>query len=251
MSTENISNVEMEKDVSKILQVLGELNTESDQKIGWSTFIWPETDSSKVMIWFVAVPFILAFSLGASSRWITLPELAKLIGLLLIVICLLGIIVGFSMMVLESRKDLQRIIKNPLVFRIGNIEKNSIASLKFSEKLENIRPKAIEVVLKQVTQERSSFERTIGLLVGAVEKVGIIPGILALVYSIQRLLGTTNMDIDFVYFLQISLIGIYLVAFYAYPYITRLDKYISFLETSKELRSDETKQGTSSANLAA
>jgi hypothetical protein len=90
--------------------------------------------------------------------------------------------------------------------------------------LERCSRYGLENVLLEVKAEREFFERRIGLYVGAIEKVGIIPGLLALP-SIFK-----DANWNWVTTVAVAMPFIYVAALRGHAYVIRLDRNVKLLE---------------------
>ena len=84
--------------------------------------------------------------------------------------------------------------------------------------------------------EADRLEKRIGALVGAMEKLGLFPAIIALYIACAKTLGSTNFT-DIPYLLLGFVAGIYLAAFSAVNIIGRLRAYSFIIEIAEDLSS--------------
>ena len=105
---------------------------------------------------------------------------------LILLIVTLGYIVLLISAVIEEIQDLAQFAKNPLSRTLRLLERNCIEDVKLIENMLSCNPISVEYVCKQLTAERLAFERRVGVLVGALEKVGIIPGLATLIFCLVK-----------------------------------------------------------------
>jgi len=84
-------------------------------------------------------------------------------------------------------------------------------------------------VLVELKNQRLSLERRTGLLVGALEKVGIIPGIVALI-AIYIRPELNKFPAVWVQSIAFGILAMYFMGAAAHVFMVRLDRYIMLLE---------------------
>jgi len=100
----------------------------------------------------------------------------------------------------------------------------------------------LQYVLVELKAERGAWERRVGVLIGAQEKIGMIPGLIALIAALSRLQGDPlpSWVVGVVYALPV----LYFFGLCSHILMTKLDRGIMLLEmvidTLKNKGSDET-----------
>ncbi|MDO6507031.1 hypothetical protein Q4506_09525 [Colwellia sp. 4_MG-2023] len=83
--------------------------------------------------------------------------------------------------------------------------------------------------------EADKLENRIGALVGALNKLGLFPALIALYIAIAKVFGSTNFT-DIPYLLLAFVAGLYLAAFSAVNIIGRLREYAFIIGIAEDLR---------------
>jgi RNAse (barnase) inhibitor barstar len=114
---------------------------------------------------------------GISTSWIP-------------VISLLALLIWYLCILAEPLLDAwvyRELIKSPFGVLLNNAKVAARCDLSLMRKLMPKPLEQVELLLLEVKAEKDSFERRISLFVGSIEKVGIVPGLLALAFSLSNL----------------------------------------------------------------
>ena len=100
----------------------------------------------------------------------------------------------------------------------------------------------LELALLEVKAERDFFERRISLVVGAIEKIGLAPGLFAALISLQNL----KPGQEWIYGLAYATPVLYIMGALAHFLVMRLDRMAKLLELAiarqKAVRVDQPRQ---------
>ena len=128
------------------------------------------------------------------------------------------------------RRQIEEVIKNPIVVPLWNADITATVDAKFLSILMRHPLEDIEFVLLEVRAEREFFERRVSLIVGAVEKIGmlgLIPGWLAAWKWFQTL---PNDPPSWVITLAYVIVIMYLLGWIAHFIMMRLDRMLKLLD---------------------
>jgi len=101
--------------------------------------------------------------------------------------------------------------------------------------LNDVQSEVICFANRHLITERESFERRIGVLVGALEKIGLIPGFATLYLAWVKLTEQkTSISID--PWMAGAVFCLYFFAVYFHFLFTRLDRYIATLDEIIKMR---------------
>lgn len=103
----------------------------------------------------------------------------------------------------------------------------------------------LQLGIMELKSERSNFAQRISLFSGPIEKLGVLPGLLALLVTIQNLGGQP----DWVHAIAYANILVFAMALFAHHYLTRYDRMIALSELALVQHEERTKAATRSANL--
>jgi hypothetical protein len=139
-----------------------------------NSFSSPENLAS---IWLPAFFFLLAVGLAFSYRWLQRPWV--IVGAYVTLIPMyVSIIVGQFISIWTEAKPLYR--KGYVGVIVGNAAKWGESDVQHVHALSQYQRHDIQYVLVELKAERAAWERRVGTLVGAQEKIGIIPGLVGL-----------------------------------------------------------------------
>jgi len=215
-------------EIEKIFDSLVKYNSKYDANISSlfpSIKQWP----GKLFYTFVIFPaalsiiFIIpAIYSGSSSLW-------KLSPLLSVALSYIGIVVCQVSLIFEQRKDLMDLARNASSVTLGAVRNECLKDLEVVESLLQYEKSSVDYVYKHLVVERQAFERRVGVLVGALEKIGIIPGIFTLLFAFWSKINLSPAP----YIVEGAAIGVlflYVMAFNFHFHFNRLDRYIGLFE---------------------
>ena len=225
------------KDIEKVFSVLKTQNSKHDTTVNWKSW----------KFWLVAIPFILSLIFALIIRWFV-PQLEKLLGrnvnvndwLLLITLVLVALTYVALVYVqvyedIKRRKESSETIQNPLTQTIMLAEESCVEGLSVAWDLQDIDKAAIDFVHEQLSLEREAVTSRIGSVIGALDKVGLLPGLITLYIGVQRINVPGLPAYVTQYLIPIIVSALYILfAFYTYPALRRLDRYLSFLDLARQ-----------------
>lgn len=125
------------------------------------------------------------------------------------------------------RKPVRMLLAHPFGILVRNAAATATVDLRYLPKLERKPLKLLEVIALEVRAEREFFERRISLVVGAIEKVGIAPGLLAAVLSLYKLPSDLA---DWALGIAYATPMLYFMGMIAHFMVMRLDRMTKLLE---------------------
>lgn len=225
------------EDVETVFRVLKDHDTQHNVEVNWKSIRNPLKWSWKIKA--VAIPFLLSFFSGLSSTVFPTSDWPLLLTLLFLLLTYIAIAVVQILMVAEEREAITGISRNPLSQTLALVKEHCVEGIEIASKLQNMDKLAISFVYEQLSRERLATTTRSGLIVGAVDKVGLIPGLLTLYVSGQKLFSGSPSFLT-QYIIPIAVAFLYIVfTLYFYPSLLRLDKYLTFLELVKDKTSQE------------
>ncbi|HAV1886635.1 TPA: hypothetical protein JG939_004213 [Enterobacter hormaechei subsp. xiangfangensis] len=87
----------------------------------------------------------------------------------------------------QERKSIKRFLMFPLSASVeGNIKKESIIDANFLPNFEALGKKALELGLMEIKHEREFLSKRVAMVVGPIDKLGILPGIISMIITISK-----------------------------------------------------------------
>lgn len=157
--------------------------------------------------------------------WFIRSEWLRYAAEIFLVLGYLVFILATLFFVVTSVPFLMELTRRPLEILFRNMQPSIEADLRFLPALMNCSSSDVENSLVQVKAEREFFERRVGLFVGAIDKVGIIPALLALTTVVKNISQWTWLT-TFVYAVPF----LYMFGIYCQFVIMRLDRKAKLLE---------------------
>lgn len=139
----------------------------------------------RLLIELSVIPFVLALIfLGidyvSNQPWLREPSLAALL------IAYFGAVSQPLITILIHRKAFFAPIRDPFAVLLGNAMQTTTIDMKYIARLQSKPVAMLELVYLEVKSEREYFEKRISILIGAIDKIGLVPGLLAAVLSFSN-----------------------------------------------------------------
>lgn len=181
---------------------------------------------NRLFIELTVFPFILSVILTAivyftEAAWLIY---SSIIGLL---IAYIGVLVYPLISAWFNRDLIRKNFKHPFGIILRNSAMTTAVDLKYMPYLEKKPLNLLEVVALEVKAEREFFERRISLVVGAIEKLGLAPGLLAVFLSLHKFPNDIN---PWIAALAYATPALYLFAVMAHYLAMRLDRMNKLLD---------------------
>ncbi len=109
------------------------------------------------------------------------------ISLLFLMISYIFIVAQPLFFVLIHKKTIKKIISNPFDVLLHNSKKCAVNDLRIIKSLRTKSKKELELLKLELIAEKNESEKRVSLLIGAIEKIGIFPGILALIVTVSKI----------------------------------------------------------------
>lgn len=196
---------------------------ESRSKVVKSKFI--ETPFGKIYLAYISSA---ALSVVIIIVWkLTQLVILKLLSLTFLLLSYIGCIYHPLVLIFYHRRSLSEFFKNPLYVIYENAKcKHQIDSqyLSYFMSKEN---QALELVHLELVAEKDAFEKRISLVVGAIKNVGLLPGVLALLLSLDKF---KNIELDWVLTIAYAVPLFYGFGVFGHILITKMSRHILLLE---------------------
>jgi len=170
--------------------------------------------------------YSLALLLYGGSHYLGYPALGSAAWLFLLLFYLSTFAMPFFVLWLY-RQPLRERIGNPSGTILAGASITATIDAKMLPMIMELPIDEIEIVHLEIKAEKERFERWILLLVGAIEKIGVFPGLLALFLSAQSLSDAVSPWIEGIAF---GIGALYLFGAYAQRHTMRLDRLLKVLD---------------------
>jgi hypothetical protein len=187
------------------------------------------------------LPFTLALLIVAGHKVLHGP-LAKVVGLYLLLISCVAALVTPLIDMFANRRVLKQFLKDPWVLAHENVLEASAFDSETVVSLQGIGVEELAFAKLETTVEREALERRTALLVGAVEKAGILPSIIGFCVIILKIGETTQSAAQtnslpwWMLALTYAAIGLQLLAIAVHMVVIRMDRHIKLLDFSTNHR---------------
>ncbi|MGI0120351.1 hypothetical protein [Zooshikella sp. RANM57] len=188
---------------------------------------------NRLFLFMVIIPFSIAILITIVRRSFNLDDWLIIPALAMLAISYLGLFIHPCLEVFIRRRSLCRVIKNPMNIILDNAKSCADVDVKL---LRYLRAKPIEHLnfLKiEINEEKLGIQKRVSLLVGAVEKMGLLPGILAMLVTISRL-GEDQPE--WVYAIAYATPLLHIFCVLVHQLISRLDRISSLIEHVVEVK---------------
>jgi hypothetical protein len=139
----------------------------------------------RMIFWLPAGSFLAASILAIASNWLDIKPLFQ-ISLTILVLSYLSILLSQTIILPIKFWAWLKHLVNPLGVIVDAVRKYAETDVQHVNDFYKYETDALKYVLVQLKAERAAWERRVGMLVGALEKVGVIPGLAALIAIYMR-----------------------------------------------------------------
>ncbi len=189
----------------------------------------PQT--KRIAVRYIIAPFLLAIIIGFGS-WLYEPdESLKLIILVLILIGYVGIVFVQFLEIYAERGFLKQIIRNPLALYTQSLIEKSACDVDFLIAIQSFSTHALRVAKVRLEVDQKAIMHRLGVIVGSLDKVGIIPGMFSL-----YLAAWSSSHQSFSVTAAVVIFFFFVMALAVHHTLPRLALYSGFIETELNRR---------------
>lgn len=188
-----------------------------------------EKNLNRLFIFAVVIPCSLSILLAMAGYFLGINyfKIAALAALLFGHLGLIGVpFVGIWF----YRKPIGVFIRNPLIPQQSNASTIYAVFEHFIPVLAERSKTELDLALASLRVERDALEKRTGLIVGAIEKVGVMPSMLSAVLALTKLISDNSAWTDLYVSVAYVLVGFYAIGVLAHASIIRLDKTMRLFE---------------------
>lgn len=175
----------------------------------------------------VSIFLILLSVLFALVYKVTEFDWFKFISLFSLVLFYVSYYLQPFILMYENRRAISKAISNPIVIQLENASIKMPVRRRYQEYLMSRKIEDLKFTLDLLENQRRDFEHRVSLLVGSIDKLGLTPGLLALIASWDKL---QNISYDWVLALAYIIPFLYAFAFYCRMTISKVESYTSLLK---------------------
>lgn len=182
--------------------------------------------TGRLFLELVVLPAGLSIVLGLAV-WTGIARWLAVVSLYALALSYLGIFAYSVIALWLHRRSAGRLVFNPFAALIDNARTTAEIDRRYLDRFSRETLDSLRFVLMEVRAERTFFERRLGLLVGSIERVGLLPGVLAVVLLVTRL-GSGQPD--WVYAIAYATPILYIIAAMSHFLLMRLQRVVELLQ---------------------
>ena len=199
----------------------------------------------RVFWWGIIAPNILAILLAALVALLSAPRWLLFCSISLLLLSYLAIFLYPLLGAWLYRGSIKAFCSAPFSRLLSfNVEPPMEVDMAHFPELVNLPPLPLQLGILELKSERASFEKRLSLLSGQVDKIGLIPGLLATLATIAKLGDQPS----WVYALAYATVPLFLFAFTVHMTLIRYDRMIALLELALQHQEKEAKDAAPKAS---
>lgn len=182
---------------------------------------------NRLFLELVIFPFCLAITIGLTRKFFDLDEWLIEPALAMLALSYIGIFLHFVISMTINRKFLIRGMSNPFYLLVDNAKSRSQVDVNLLHYLESKPIEQLKFLLLEINSENLAFQKRISLIIGAIEKIGLIPGFLATAVTLSKL---DSGHPEWVYALAYATPALHIFGVAMHHIIFRFERISSLLE---------------------
>jgi hypothetical protein len=140
--------------------------------------------------------------------------------------------------------EASKIFKKPTRHFLRPIAKSSAVDFELAESFHKFTEQQLHYAKERISLERSHMKARVGMLVGALEKVGIIPVLVTWILASYKYIANGTITFDKIDWLVYLLLGLYVVMLPILSFAHKLERYLLLVNTALEIKADKSNQET-------
>ena len=149
------------------------------------------------------------------------------ISVIILFIGYAGLLLSPIYLAFYHRKKLCKNVKNPLGVIINNAKQSHDLDSKYINYFVSKEKEALERVFLELNSEKESFATRVSLIIGAIEKVGLFPGVIAFFITLSKI---DNIEFDWVLTIAYAIPILYFMGVYSHFLINRMNRHIELIK---------------------
>ncbi len=193
-----------------------------------------DTNYQKVTFWIMVLCFVAALIVAASTK-IQLFYWQKPIALILVILCQLSALAYEASFILLGAK----VLKEPTKHFLEPITKTSAIDYSLATSFCRFDISHLEYANRRINLEIDQMKKRIALLVGAIEKVGIVPVTITWAFAVYKYVSKDELKFSQIDFMVYGLLKLYILAISMIFFVHKLERYSLLIETAASLKHSE------------
>ncbi|TMP41296.1 hypothetical protein CWB96_17900 [Pseudoalteromonas citrea] len=177
-----------------------------------------------------AVSVILAFIAKSGSG----DNHLRAAALILLLVAYFAAVIQPFLMIWIHRQDFINSVRSPMSLLMKNIERNTLVDSRLLSRLRDLPIGTLDIVLLELRSEKEFFEKRIALVVGTIEKFGLIPGIFAVLVALSNVKADKFLWLDALAYAVLFLYGFGVAAHHLAMRLERYSKVVELVLESKK-----------------
>lgn len=182
--------------------------------------------SRKILVRYMFFPFLIFLSFSAMVYFAGLSsEYFKFSLLLLLLFWYVALPTVQLMEIYADRTEFMQFFKNSNQVVIDGICQSTSADSTLVKAFQKHSIESLQLAKNRISAQQAAIETRVGALAGALDKVGIVPGLITLVIA-----AMSEQNENITLFITIVIFGVYVSAFNVHYSLPRLGFYAKLLE---------------------
>lgn len=194
-----------------------------------------QTKYEKYMFWGMFLSFLLALLVAIYANYFNTYfsiQGLKLWSLSLLTISLILVMIYEIVFIYRGFKNFKGMTQTFL----HPIAKSAVRNYEFSKSLIHFNKEELLYVSKTLSLELEQMKKRISMMIGLIDKVGIIPALVSLVFVIYKNANDIESIYDKFDWIAYGFIGIFIIGIIALSSIPKIEQYILLLDTAINLK---------------
>lgn len=197
----------------------------------------------KWMFWLMFIFFCIAILVALSTK-VQVFSWQKPVALILVLLAqITGIFYQLSF-VFEAFK----IFKTPTRHFLEPITESAVRDFNLAESFSRFSESQLYYAKERLSLESAHMKSRVNLLVGALDKVGIVPVLVAWLMASYKYIANGTIAFEQIDWLVYGLLGLYLVMLPILFFAHKLERYLLLVNTALEIKANKAMQPTANAS---
>lgn len=188
-------------------------------------------DSKRISTWYVIVPFLASAFLLLFGWLVYESDMLKIMVLLFILVGYIGLTALQLMEIYADRSSIIQMFKNPLALYTKSLIEDPGSDVQLATALKGFSTDSLCIAKVRLETDQRTISHRLGVTVGALDKIGVIPGL----FSLYIAASSSNFE-RFAVIAAVGVFCIYLLSYKIYQVWPRLGLYINFIGLELEYR---------------
>ncbi|MCZ4279843.1 hypothetical protein O4H49_03575 [Kiloniella laminariae] len=185
------------------------------------------------LFWIMIFSAILAILFAVSTHFIVGYHLKIIANFLVVISQVAGILYQFSFLFLLSE-----LIRRPTRHFLSRVAESASKDYELANELSHFSMLQLNYTKDRLILECRNFRSRVGMLIGALEKIGVVPVFLSLFFSITNIPSENAEVIMGLEWLPYGVIALYVMVVCVSFFAHKLERYILLLSTAIEIKRD-------------